>query len=311
MLILSRKKNEGLVINDDITITVVEIQEDSVRLGIDVPEEVAVHRQEVLEAIRGERWSGAPSVLRTEGASWQSPGPFIGEFSYERFSAGARKVMEVANDEARRFNLEYVGTEHVLLGLLQETAGVAARVLSDLGIDLSRARGEVEKIIQPGPQPVAAGQLPPTPRVRKVVEFANAEAHELAQNLVETEHLLLGLLREEECVAAQVLANLGISFLVVRRRLMQLLGRFVDPQAFHEIEGIEPPEGWEDFGRSEMPEAARSILKEYDRHIERLQGEKVALGDGESLRVSRLRYEISRLVKSRQILVLLFAGPDG
>src|SRR3984957_11367179 len=135
---------------------------------------------------------------------------------YERFTDRARKVMQLANQEALRFNHEYVGTEHILLGLISEGTGVAANVLKNLDVDLGKVRREVEKIVQAGPGPVSIGKLPITPRTKKVVEFAIDESRLLDNNYVGTEHLLLGLVREEEGVASQVLMNLGLSLQTLR-----------------------------------------------------------------------------------------------
>src|SRR3954471_8599378 len=129
---------------------------------------------------------------------------------YERFTDRARKVMQLANQEAQRFNHEYIGTEHILLGLVKEGSGAAASVLKNLDIDLRKIRLEVEKIVQSGPQMVSTGKLPQTPRARKALEYAIEEARNLNHNYVGTEHLLLGLLREDEGMAAQVLMNLGL-----------------------------------------------------------------------------------------------------
>src|SRR5262249_57615040 len=128
---------------------------------------------------------------------------------FERFTDRARKVMQLANQEAQRFNHEYVGTEHVLLGLIKEGSGVAANVLKNLEVDLRKIRNEVEKIVQAGPDMVTMGKLPQTPRAKKVIEYAIEEARNLNHNYVGTEHLLLGLLREQEGVAAQGLMNLS------------------------------------------------------------------------------------------------------
>src|SRR5437660_491751 len=124
---------------------------------------------------------------------------------YERFTDRARKVMQLANQEAQRFNHEYIGTEHILLGLVKEGSGVAANVLKNLDIDLRKVRLEVEKIVQTGPGggEITVSQRPHTPRARKVIEYAVEEAHNLNHNYVGTEHLLLGLLREEEGVAGR------------------------------------------------------------------------------------------------------------
>src|ERR1044072_1189706 len=147
---------------------------------------------------------------------------------YERFTDRARKVMQLANQEAQRFNHEYIGTEHILLGLVKEGTGVAANVLKNLDIDLRKIRLEVEKIVQAGPDMVRMGKLPQTPRAKKVIEYSIEEARNLNHNYVGTEHLLLGLLREQEGVAAQVLMNLGLKLEDVREEVLNLLGHNMD-----------------------------------------------------------------------------------
>src|SRR5438876_893005 len=156
---------------------------------------------------------------------------------YERFTDRARKVMQLANQEAQRFNHECIGTEHILLGLVKEGCGVAANVLKNLDLDLCKIRLEVEKIVQSGPDMVAMGKLPQTPKAKKVIEYSIEEARNLNHNYVGTEHLLLGVLREQEGVAAQVLMNLGLRLEQVREEVLNLLG--------HGIEG----EGTERGGR--------------------------------------------------------------
>jgi ATP-dependent Clp protease ATP-binding subunit ClpC len=143
---------------------------------------------------------------------------------YERFTDRARKVMQLANQEAQRFNHEYIGTEHILLGLVKEGSGVAANVLKNLDVDLRRIRLEVEKLVQSGPEMVTMGKLPQTPRAKKVIEYSMEEARNLNHNYVGTEHILLGLLREQEGVAAQVLINLGMKLEDVREEVLNLLG---------------------------------------------------------------------------------------
>ena len=149
---------------------------------------------------------------------------------YERFTDRARKVMQLANQEAQRFNHEYIGTEHILLGLVKEGSGVAANVLKNLEVDLRKIRIEVEKIVQSGPDMVTMGKLPQTPRAKKVIEYAMEEARNLNHNYVGTEHLLLGLLREQEGVAAQVLMNLALKLEDVREEVLNLLGHGLEPQ---------------------------------------------------------------------------------
>src|SRR5260370_325355 len=144
---------------------------------------------------------------------------------YERFTDRARKVMQLAGQEAQRLNHEYIGTEHILLGLVKEGSGVAANVLKNLDVDLRKVRLEVEKLAQPGPDMVnLMGKLPQTPRAKKVIEFSIEEARNLSHNYVGTEHLLLGLLREQEGVAAQVFLNLGLRLEDVREEVLNLLG---------------------------------------------------------------------------------------
>ena len=147
---------------------------------------------------------------------------------YERFTDRARKVMQLANQEAQRFNHEYIGTEHVLLGLIKEGSGVAANVLKNLDVDLRKIRLEVEKLVQSGPDMVTMGKLPQTPRAKKVIEYSMEEARNLNHNYVGTEHILLGLLREQEGVAAQVLMNLGLKLEEVREEVLNLLGHGIE-----------------------------------------------------------------------------------
>src|SRR5512147_2987973 len=141
---------------------------------------------------------------------------------FERFTERARKVMALANQEAQRFNHEYIGTEHILLGLVKEGSGVGANVLKNLGVDLHKVRMEVEKLVKAGPDMVTMGKLPHTPRAKKVLEYAIEEARNLSHNYVGTEHLLLGLLREHDGVAAQVLTSLGATLDSVRAEVINL-----------------------------------------------------------------------------------------
>src|SRR6516165_6108462 len=141
---------------------------------------------------------------------------------FERFTDRARKVMALANQEAQRFNHEYIGTEHILLGLVKEGSGVAANILRNLDIDLRMVRNEVEKLVQAGPDMVTMGKLPQTPRAKKVIEYAIEEARLFKHEYVGTEHLLLGLIREEEGVAAQVLMHLGLKLEDLREEMLNL-----------------------------------------------------------------------------------------
>jgi ATP-dependent Clp protease ATP-binding subunit ClpC len=147
---------------------------------------------------------------------------------FERFTDRARKVMALANQEAQRFNHEYIGTEHILLGLVKEGSGVGATVLKNLDVDIKKLRLEVEKLVKSGPDMVTMGKLPQTPRAKKVIEYAIEEARALNHNYVGTEHILLGLLRETEGIAAQVLMSLGLKLEDLRQEVLNLLGAGVD-----------------------------------------------------------------------------------
>ena len=141
---------------------------------------------------------------------------------YEKFSERARRVLSLAQEEAQRFNHNYIGTEHILLGLVRETEGVAARVLSSLTVDLSKVRSAVEFIIGRGEKP-PQGEIGLTPRAKKVVELAVDEARRMNHTYIGTEHLLIGLLREGEGVAAGVLESLGVSLDKVRTETHRIL----------------------------------------------------------------------------------------
>jgi ATP-dependent Clp protease ATP-binding subunit ClpA len=156
---------------------------------------------------------------------------------YQNFTDQARKVMQLANQEAQRFNHEYIGTEHILLALVKEGEGVAANVLKNLGVSLRKIRIEVEKLVQSGPDPVTMGKLPKTPRAKMVLAFSKEEAERFRQDHVGTEHILLGLLREGDNVAGQVLTNLGLELEEVRQEVLGVLGHDTE-----EAEHPEPPE---------------------------------------------------------------------
>ncbi|TAM34192.1 ATP-dependent Clp protease ATP-binding subunit [bacterium] len=143
---------------------------------------------------------------------------------FNRFTERARKVIILAKEEARRFNHDYIGTEHILLGLIREGEGVAAAVLQKMGVSLENIRLEIEKLVQPGPTTQIIGDIPFTPRAKKALELAAEEARSLGHNYIGTEHLLLGLIREGEGIASQVLMNLGMDLNSVRNEVMELLG---------------------------------------------------------------------------------------
>ena len=149
---------------------------------------------------------------------------------FNRFTERARKVIILAKEEAKRFNHDYIGTEHILLGLIREGEGVASAVLQNMGLSLDKIRLEIEKLVQPGPSTVVSGDIPFTPRAKRVIELSMEEARQLGHNYIGTEHLLLGLLREGEGVAAQVLLGLGLDLNKVRNEVMELLGQGIPGQ---------------------------------------------------------------------------------
>src|SRR4051812_41737794 len=141
---------------------------------------------------------------------------------FDKFTERARKVLTLANEEAQRFNHNYIGTEHILLGLIREGDGVAARVLANLGVELPKVRAAVEFIIGRGDRMVV-GEIGLTPRAKKVIELAVEEARRLKHNYIGTEHLLLGLVREGEGIAAGVLESLGVNLERVRSGVIEVL----------------------------------------------------------------------------------------
>jgi ATP-dependent Clp protease ATP-binding subunit ClpC len=170
---------------------------------------------------------------------------------FEQFTERARKVLGLARQEAQKFNHEYIGTEHILLGLILEGSGVAATVLRNMDVDLRKIRLEIEKLVQQGPQVMTApSKLPFTPRAKRVIDLAKEEAATLNHEHVGTEHLLLGLLRENEGIAAQVLMNLGVRLDEVREEVLELLS----PEA-----GANPEKGSGDTGRRGKPRDTANI----------------------------------------------------
>ncbi len=221
---------------------------------------------------------------------------------YERFTDRARKVMQLANQEAQRFNHEYIGTEHVLLGLIKEGSGVAANVLKNLDVDLRKIRLEVEKLVQSGPDMVTMGKLPQTPRAKKVIEYSMEEARNLNHNYVGTEHILLGLLREQEGVAAQVLMNLGLKLEEVREEVLNLLG--------HGLEGAEAGErgGSERAsGGGESPKTGKSktpALDSFGRDLTELARQnKLDPVIGREKEIERAIQILSRRTKNNPVLL--------
>ena len=226
---------------------------------------------------------------------------------FERLTDRARKVMALANQEAQRFNHEYIGTEHILLGLVKEGSGVGANVLKNLDIDLRKVRLEVEKLVKSGPDMVTMGKLPQTPRAKKVIEYAIEEARSLNHNYVGTEHLLLGLLREQDGVAAQVLMNLGLKLEEVREEVLNLLGAGVEPE--EGSEGIEPsagggmggegPSGAPRRGKSKTP-----ALDSFGRDLTELaRNEELDPVIGRASEIERLVQVLCRRTKNNPVLL--------
>jgi ATP-dependent Clp protease ATP-binding subunit ClpC len=221
---------------------------------------------------------------------------------FERLTDRARKVMALANQEAQRFNHEYIGTEHILLGLVKEGSGVGANVLKNLDIDLRKVRLEVEKLVKSGPEMVTMGKLPQTPRAKKVIEYAIEEARNLNHNYVGTEHLLLGLLREHDGVAAQVLMNLGLKLEEVREEVLNLLGAGVEPD-----EAASEPTGEPGPGTGAAPRRGKSktpALDSFGRDLTELaKNRELDPVIGRAPEIERLVQVLCRRTKNNPVLL--------
>jgi len=214
---------------------------------------------------------------------------------FERFTDRARRVMGLANQEAQRFNHESIGTEHILLGLIKEGSGVAANVLRNLGVDLKRVRMEIEKKVPSGHEMVTMGRLPFTPRAKKVIELAFEEARALGHNYVGTEHLLLGLLRESEGVAAQVLVEQGLKLEDVREEVLRLLGHDFTSEGAGESD----IEGSQKESRSKTP-----ALDSFGRDLTELAAEnKLDPVIGRENEIRRVMEVLSRRTKNNPVLL--------
>ena len=216
---------------------------------------------------------------------------------FDRFTDRAKKVMNLARQEAQRFNHEYLGTEHVLLGLVQEGSGVAANVLKNMGVDLARIRAEVEKLVKSGPSMVTMGQLPFTPRAKKVLELSMEEAHNLGHNYIGTEHLLLGLIKENEGIAAKVLTNLGVKLEDVREEVLEFLG--ADPTEDEEDLDTSDDIGGEAGGKSKTP-----ALDSFGRDLTELaRADKLDAVIGREKEIERVVQILSRRRKNNPVLL--------
>lgn len=158
-------------------------------------------------------------------------------YPFERFSDEAKKVLTLAQDEAERSHHSYIGTEHLLLGLIRQDEGLAAKVLASLGVEIEKVRSTIESVLGRNER-IRAQQIIPTSRVKKVIEIAFQEAQRMSNSNVETEHLLLGLLIEGEGIAAHVLEDLGATLEKVRRELERVAGYPPAPMALEEDEKI-------------------------------------------------------------------------
>ena len=217
---------------------------------------------------------------------------------FDRFTDRAKKVMNLARQEAQRFNHEYLGTEHILLGLVQEGSGVAANVLKQMQIDLDKIRVEVEKIVKTGPSMVTMGQLPFTPKAKKVLELSLEEASNLGHNYIGTEHILLGLIKENEGIAAQVLMNLGVKLEDVREEVLDFLGADAADDEDDESGMGDTPTGGGN-GKSKTP-----ALDSFGRDLTELAREgKLDAVIGRAHEIERVIQILARRTKNNPVLL--------
>jgi ATP-dependent Clp protease ATP-binding subunit ClpC len=211
---------------------------------------------------------------------------------FERFTDRARRVVVLAQEEARMLNHNYIGTEHILLGLIHEGEGVAAKALESLGIALEGVRQQVEEIIGQGQQ-APSGHIPFTPRAKKVLELSLREALQLGHNYIGTEHILLGLIREGEGVAAQVLVKLGADLNRVRQQVLQLLSGY---------QGKEPQESGS--GRGEGTPSSSLVLDQFGRNLTVSAREgKLDPVIGRGKEIERVMQVLSRRTKNNPVLI--------
>ena len=210
---------------------------------------------------------------------------------FERFTDRARRVVVLAQEEARMLNHNYIGTEHILLGLIHEGEGVAAKALESLGISLEAVRSQVEEIIGQGQQ-APSGHIPFTPRAKKVLELSLREALQLGHNYIGTEHILLGLIREGEGVAAQVLVKLGADLNRVRQQVIQLLAGY---------QGKEPAASG---GPAEGTPSTSLVLDQFGRNLTQAAREsKLDPVIGRETEIERVMQVLSRRTKNNPVLI--------
>ena len=216
---------------------------------------------------------------------------------FERFTDRARRVVVLAQEEARMLNHNYIGTEHILLGLIHEGEGVAAKALESLGISLEAVRSQVEEIIGQGQQ-APSGHIPFTPRAKKVLELSLREALQLGHNYIGTEHILLGLIREGEGVAAQVLVKLGADLTRVRQQVIQLLSGYQGKEA--EATGAPAGAG----GRESGTPSSSTVLDQFGRNLTQAAMEgKLDPVVGRAKEVERIMQVLSRRTKNNPVLI--------
>jgi len=214
---------------------------------------------------------------------------------FERFTDRARRVVVLAQEEARLLNHNYIGTEHILLGLIHEGEGVAAKALESLGISLEAVRAQVEEIIGHGGQ-APSGHIPFTPRAKKVLELSLREALQLGHNYIGTEHILLGLIREGEGVAAQVLVKLGADLSRVRQQVIQLLSGYAGSKE----SGGAPTGG----GSTESAPSGSLVLDQFGRNLTQLAREKkLDPVIGRQREIERVMQVLSRRTKNNPVLI--------
>ncbi|OGW80735.1 MAG: ATP-dependent Clp protease ATP-binding subunit ClpC, partial [Omnitrophica bacterium RIFCSPHIGHO2_02_FULL_51_18] len=219
---------------------------------------------------------------------------------FNKFTERARKVILLAKQEAKRFNHDYIGTEHILLGLLREGEGVAAAVLQSLGMNLNNIRLEVEKLVQLGPTTVVSGDLPFTPKAKKVMEIAMEEARNLGHNYIGTEHLLLGLIREGEGVASQVFMNMGLDLEKVREEVIKLLGSTTPGSQY----GPTPAQGSSGSSGSSTTKTKTPALDAFGRDLTKLAREgKLDPVIGRDEEIDRVMQTLSRRRKNNPVLL--------
>ena len=212
---------------------------------------------------------------------------------FERFTDRARRVVVLAQEEARMLNHNYIGTEHILLGLIHEGEGVAAKALESLGISLEGVRQQVEEIIGQGQQ-APSGHIPFTPRAKKVLELSLREALQLGHNYIGTEHILLGLIREGEGVAAQVLVKLGADLNRVRQQVIQLLSGY---------QGKEPAAAGAGAGSESAPSTSL-VLDQFGRNLTQAAREgKLDPVIGREQEIERVMQVLSRRTKNNPVLI--------